>query len=91
MIFDGAFVTQRSIRVDEYGVVQVGSTISCFKPNISNISFNLVALTDVTPGIRFTLCHLVKSNHDLSYLLFQLCSQNNQSGTSANLGAYTKC
>ena len=54
MIFDGAFVTQRSIRVDEYGVVLVGSTISCFKPNISNISFNLVALTDVTPGIRFT-------------------------------------
>ena len=52
MIFEGAFVTQRSIRVDEYDVVLVGSTISCLKLNISNISFNLVALTYVTPGTR---------------------------------------
>ena len=44
-------------------------------PNISNISLRLVALTDIPPGIRFTFAG---NSHDLSCLLFLVCSQNHQ-------------
>ena len=51
MIFDGVFVTQRSIRVEEYDVVLVGSSISWFSPKYI-IQFSSIA--DVTPGVRST-------------------------------------